>query len=61
MRAFATAFGMFVLVLAVLLAAVGQLGKIDRQTLVAVLAGATVAALVAAAAQRRKDGPRNHE
>ena len=33
MRAFATAAGMFALVLAVLLAAVGQLGKIDRQTL----------------------------
>jgi hypothetical protein len=48
MRALATGAGMFVLVLAVLLAAVGQLGKIDRETLVAVLAGAVVAAFVAA-------------
>jgi hypothetical protein len=48
MRALAAAVGMFALVLAVLLAAVGQLGKIDRQTLVAVLAGAAVAAAVAA-------------
>lgn len=46
MRALATGAGMFVLVLAVLLAAVGQLGKIDGQTLVAVLAGALVAAVV---------------
>jgi uncharacterized membrane protein YfcA len=48
MRALATGAGMFVLVLAVLLAAVGQLGKIDHQTLVAVLAGALIAAVVAA-------------
>jgi hypothetical protein len=48
MRALATAGGVFVLVLAILLAAVGQLGKIDRQTLVAVLAAAAVAAGVAA-------------
>lgn len=48
MRALATGAGMFVLVLAVLLAAVGQLGKIDHQTLVAVLAGALIAAAVAA-------------
>jgi len=48
MRALATGAGMFLLVLAVLLAAVGQLGKIDGQTLVAVLAGAVVAAVVAA-------------
>jgi hypothetical protein len=48
MRALATAGGVFVLVLAVLLAAVGQLGKIDRQTLVAVLAASAVAAGVAA-------------
>ena len=46
MRALATGSGMFVLVLAVLLAAVGQLGKIDGQTLVAVLAGAVIAAVV---------------
>jgi uncharacterized membrane protein YfcA len=55
MRAVATGAGMFVVVLAVLLAAVGQLGKIDRQTLVAVLLGSLVAAVVAALAQRRKD------
>jgi hypothetical protein len=48
MRALATGAGMFVLVLAVLLAAVGQLGKVDGQTLVAVLAGAVIAAVVAA-------------
>jgi hypothetical protein len=38
----------FAVVLAVLFAAVGQLGKIDRQTLVAVLVAATVAAAIAA-------------
>ena len=48
MRALANGAGMFVLVLAVLLAAVGQLGKIDHQTLVAVLAAALIAAVVAA-------------
>ena len=48
MRALATAAGMFVLVLAVLLAAVGQLGKIDAPTLVVVLAAAAVTAVVAA-------------
>lgn len=48
MRALATGAGMFVLLLAVLLAAVGQLGKIDGQTLVAVLTAAAVAAAVAA-------------
>ncbi len=48
MRALTAAGGMFALMLAVLLAAVGQLGKIDGQTLVAVLAASTVAALVAA-------------
>jgi hypothetical protein len=61
MRVLAAGAGVFVLVVAVLLAAVGQLGKIDRQTLVAVLASALVAAVVAAVAQRRKDGQRNHE
>ena len=55
MRAVATGAGMFALVLAVLLAAVGQLGKIDRQTLVAVLAAALVAAVVAAVVRRRRD------
>ena len=47
MRALATAAGAFALVLAVLLAAVGQLGKIDGQTLVVVFAAAAVAAVVA--------------
>ena len=48
MRALAAAAGVFALVLAVLLAAVGQLGKIDGQTLVVVLAAAAVSAVVAA-------------
>jgi hypothetical protein len=48
MRAVATAAVVFVLVVAVLFAAVGQLGKIDRQTLVVVLAAAAVTAGVAA-------------
>jgi peptidoglycan/LPS O-acetylase OafA/YrhL len=61
MRGLAAAAGVFALVLAVLLAAVGQLGKIDRQTLVVVLASAAVAAVVAAVAQRRKDVPRDRE
>jgi hypothetical protein len=56
MRALATAAGVFVLVLAVLLAAVGQLGKVDGQTLVAVLAAAVVAALVAAWRTGRRAG-----
>lgn len=48
MRTFASAAGMFALVLAVLLAAVGQLGKIDGPTLVVVIAASAVAAAVAA-------------
>jgi hypothetical protein len=48
MRPFAAAAGAFALVLAVLLAAVGQLGKIDEQTLVVVLAAAALSAAVAA-------------
>ena len=47
MRTFVAAAGAFALVLAVLLAAVGQLGKIDGQTLVVVLAAAAVSAVVA--------------
>jgi hypothetical protein len=47
MRPLATAAGAFALVLAVLLAAVGQLGKIDGQTLVVVLAVAAISAVVA--------------
>jgi hypothetical protein len=53
MRALATGAAMFVVVLAALLAAVGQLGKIDRETLVVVLVSAAVAAVVGAAAERR--------
>lgn len=55
MRALATAAGAFALVLAVLLAAVGQLGKIDLQTLVVVLAAAALSAGVAAWRTRRHD------
>ncbi len=55
MRPLATAAGAFALVLAVLLAAVGQLGKIDVQTLVVVLAAATVSAGVAAWRTHRHD------
>jgi ABC-type phosphate/phosphonate transport system permease subunit len=45
LRAVAAAVGAFAGVLAILLVAVGQLGKVDRQTLVACLvaAGATAA------------------
>ena len=46
MRALGAAVVWFALVLAVLLAAVGQLGKIDRPTLVVVLAAAAVAAAI---------------
>jgi len=55
MRPFAAAAGAFALVLAVLLAAVGQLGKIDGQTLVVVLAAAAISAAVAAWQTRRHD------
>jgi hypothetical protein len=54
MRAVATAAGAFALVLVVLLAAVGQLGKIDGQTLVVVLAAAVVAAVVTGVRSRRQ-------
>ena len=53
MRAIARAAGVFALVLGVLLAAVGQLGKIDRPTLVVVLASAAVAAAIGAWRARR--------
>lgn len=56
MRVLATAAGAFALVLAVLLAAVGQLGKIDGQTLAVVLAAALISAVVAGLRARR--GPR---
>ena len=55
MRPFAAAAGAFALVFAVLLAAVGQLGKIDGQTLVVALAAAAVSALVAAWRAGRHD------
>ena len=55
MRALAAAAGAFALVLAVLLAAVGQLGKIDAQTLVVVLAVAAISAGVAAWRTHRHD------
>jgi hypothetical protein len=48
MRALGAFLAVFALALAVLFAAVGQLGKIDRQTLVAVLVVAVVAGSVAA-------------
>ncbi|HTS74478.1 MAG TPA: hypothetical protein VMG74_12285 [Gaiellaceae bacterium] len=54
MRTFAAAAGAFALVLAVLFAAVGQLGKIDRPTLVVVLAASAVSALVAAIRVHRR-------
>jgi general stress protein CsbA len=55
MRAFATGAGMFVLVLVVLLAAVGQLGKIDGQTLVTVLAASAIAGVIVAYRSRRHE------
>jgi hypothetical protein len=58
MRPFATAAGAFALVLAVLLAAVGQLGKIDGQTLVAVTVAAAVFALVAGLRASRSERQR---
>jgi len=55
LRAVAVFLGAFVLVFAVLLAAVGQLGKIDRPTLAVALAAAAVAAAVAALRARRRE------
>jgi hypothetical protein len=55
LRPVAVFLGAFALVLAVLLAAVGQLGKIDLQTLVVTLAAAAVAAVVAALRSRRRE------
>ena len=55
MRSLAAAAGVFALVVAALLAAVGQLGKIDDQTLVVVLAAAAVAAVVAALRTGRRE------
>jgi hypothetical protein len=53
-RALASAAVAFVIVLAALLASVGQLGKIDEPTLVVVLAASAVAAGVTAWRSRRK-------
>lgn len=47
MRAVATTAGAFVLVLVVLLAAVGQLGKINHRTIGPVLVASAVAGVVA--------------
>jgi len=47
-RAVGAFLGIFAAVVAVLFAAVGQLGKIDRQTLVVVLVLALVAAAIGA-------------
>jgi hypothetical protein len=55
MRTLATAAGAFALVLVVLLTAVGQLGKIDAQTLVVVLAAAAVSAIVAGLRSRGRE------
>lgn len=53
LRLLATFAGVFVGVLVVLLAAVGQLGKIDTQTLIAVVVASAVVATVAAGRARR--------
>ena len=53
MRSLGVAAAMFAIVLAALLAAVGQLGKIDGQTLVVVLAAAAASAGVAVWRTRR--------
>jgi hypothetical protein len=55
MRALATAAGAFALVLAVLLAAVGQLGKIDGQTLAVVLVAAAIFAVVVGVRSRSRE------
>ena len=55
MRPLVAAAGAFALVLAVLLAAVGQLGRIDGQTLVVVLAAAAISAGVVAWQTHRHD------
>ena len=54
MRPFAAAAGAFALVLVVLLAAVGQLGKINRRTIGPVLAASAVAAVVAGLRSRER-------
>jgi hypothetical protein len=54
-RAIGVFAGVFVAVLVVLLAGVGQLGKIDRQTLAVVLAVSAVAAGVVVWRTARRD------
>lgn len=56
MRALAMAIGAFAFVLLMLFAAVGQLGKIDHQTLVAVLAASLIAAVVVGLRSRHRGG-----
>lgn len=55
MRAFAAAASAFAIVLVALFAAVGQLGKIDGQTLAVSLVAAAVAAVVAALRAGRRE------
>jgi hypothetical protein len=55
MRPAGAFLAVFALVLAVLFAAVGQLGKIDRQTFVAVLVAAAIAGSVAALRSRGRE------
>jgi hypothetical protein len=58
LRALATFAGVFAGVLAVLLVAVGQLGKVDGQTLVVVLVVAAASGVVAALRHLRGSGER---
>lgn len=53
LRVLAAFLGVFAFVLVILLAAVGQLGKVDAQTLVVVLVVAAAAAGAAAVRARR--------
>ena len=53
LRPFGTFAAVFAGVLAILFAAVGQLGKVDTQTLVAVLVASAVVATIAAWRGRR--------
>jgi hypothetical protein len=55
MRALAAGAGAFAIVLVALFAAVGQLGKIDGQTLAVVLVVAAVAAVVAGLRTARRE------
>ncbi len=60
LRAIATFVGVFAGVVVLLLVAVGQLGKVDRQTLVVILVAAGATGAVAALRQLRgPDGDRD--